>query len=36
MQPAEHDMTGKLVFITGAGIGNGIAQVLAHSGCAVR
>src|SRR5687768_11831788 len=34
MIPAEYDVTGKVVFITGAGrgIGKGIAQVLAESG----
>ena len=34
MMPAEFDITGKGVFITGAGrgIGKGIAQVLAEAG----
>src|ERR1700722_11019396 len=37
MMPAEYDITGKVVFITGAGrgIGKGIAQVLAESGADV-
>ena len=37
MLPAEYDVTGKVVFITGAGrgIGKGIAQVLAEAGCDV-
>src|SRR3984885_5701000 len=37
MLPAEFDITGKVVFITGAGrgIGKGIAQVLAEAGADV-
>jgi NAD(P)-dependent dehydrogenase (short-subunit alcohol dehydrogenase family) len=37
MPPAEYDITGKVVFITGAGrgIGKGIAQVLAEAGADV-
>src|SRR5437879_11334584 len=37
MLPAEYDITGKVVFITGAGrgIGKGIAQVLAEAGADV-
>src|SRR5580704_2640370 len=37
MMPAEYDITGKVVFITGAGrgIGKGIAQVLAEAGADV-
>ena len=37
MMPAEFDVTGKVVFITGAGrgIGKGIAQVLAQAGADV-
>ena len=37
MMPAEYDVTGKVVFITGAGrgIGKGIAQVLAEAGADV-
>ncbi len=37
MLPAEYDVTGKVVFITGAGrgIGKGIAQVLAEAGAEV-
>ena len=37
MMPVEYDVTGKVVFITGAGggIGKGIAQVLAEAGADV-
>src|SRR5439155_7497376 len=37
MMPVEFDVTGKIVFITGAGrgIGKGIAQVLAEAGADV-
>ena len=37
MMPAEYDVTGKVIFITGAGrgIGKGIAQVLAEAGADV-
>ena len=37
MMPAEYDITGKVVFVTGAGrgIGKGIAQVLAEAGADV-
>ena len=37
MMPTEFDITGKIVFITGAGrgIGKGIAQVLAEAGADV-
>jgi len=37
MLPAEYDITGKIVFVPGAGrgIGKGIAQVLAEAGADV-
>src|ERR1700690_3546176 len=37
MMPTEYDITGKVVFVTGAGrgIGKGIAQVLAEAGADV-